>query len=151
MKNVSFTGIKRRRVPLARCARVPRATGFASSWQGGSFAPRCIPETRSFAPWTTPRRSASGHLTGGDFALPTAPIDQAYAAMDLHEGYAPIDRSGAFAPLPHEPDGVPPRCPCPTVPIGCALPEPDRRERRGKDRVNEMFRGSGLSWIMRNL
>jgi len=61
---------------LARCARLYRATGFASSWQGGSFAPRCIPRTRSVAPWTTPRRSASGHLTGGDFALPTAPIEQ---------------------------------------------------------------------------
>jgi len=107
MKNASFTGRKAVAIPLARCARVPRATAPSgrSSWQGGSFAPRCIPQTRSFAPWTTPRRSASGHLTGGDFALPTAPIDQAYAAMDLHEGCAPIDRSGAFAPLPPRTDG----------------------------------------------
>ena len=29
-------------------------------------------------------------------------IDQAYAAMDLHEGCAPIDRSGAFVPLPRD-------------------------------------------------
>ena len=48
------------RVPLARCAFViprrgtPNATGFASSWQGGSFAPRCIPQSRTFGPCTRP-------------------------------------------------------------------------------------------------
>lgn len=48
------------RVTLARCAFViprrgtPNATGFASSWQGGSFAPRCIPRSRTFGPSTRP-------------------------------------------------------------------------------------------------
>ena len=86
-------------IPLARCARVPRATvrlTALSSWQGGSFAPRCIPRTRSVAPWTSPDAlrlldfrpggvSPSGHLTRGaflprldpqtegDFALPPDP------------------------------------------------------------------------------
>lgn len=51
---------KGRRVPLARCAFViprrgtPNATGFASSWQGGSFAPRCIPQSRTFGRCTRP-------------------------------------------------------------------------------------------------
>ena len=41
--------------------------------------------------------------TGEDFALPLDPHRPgACAAMDLHEGYAPIDGSGAFAPLPHD-------------------------------------------------
>ena len=44
-------------------------------------------------------------------------VDQAGAAMDLHEGCAPVDRSGAF---------VPP-LPRPTVPIGWALSGLSRR------------------------
>ena len=45
------------------------------------------------SPWTLDRVETS--------LSPRTPIDQAYAAMDLHEGYAPVDRSGASAPLPH--------------------------------------------------
>jgi len=62
---------------LARCARLYRA-----SWQGGSFAPRCIPRTRSVAPWTSPDAlrlldfrpggvSPSGHLTAVSTAAST--------------------------------------------------------------------------------
>lgn len=75
-------------LPLARCASViprrglPDAIGFASSWQGGSFAPRCIPRTRSVAPWTSPDAlrlldfrpggvSPSGHLTAVSTAAST--------------------------------------------------------------------------------
>ena len=74
-------------VPLARCARVPRATAPCgrSSWQGGSFAPRCIPRSRSFAPCTSPDvlrlldfRPGRFHQPLdprplGDFALPPDP------------------------------------------------------------------------------
>ena len=45
------------RVPLARCAAVippPPLPVGRSSWQGGSFAPRCIPRTMGFARWTRP-------------------------------------------------------------------------------------------------
>src|SRR5450755_2980373 len=84
-----FTGrVKREEnliaIPLARCARVPRATApyGRSSWQGGSFAPRCIPRTRSVAPWTSPDAlrlldfrpggvSPSGHLTAVSTAAST--------------------------------------------------------------------------------
>jgi hypothetical protein len=75
-------------IPLARCARVPRATApfGRSSWEGGSFAPRCIPRTRSVARWTTPDalrlldfRPGRFHQPldprpWGDFALPPAPL-----------------------------------------------------------------------------
>ena len=46
-----------RRVPLARCAAVlppPPLPDGRSSWQGGSFAPRCIPRSRTFGPCTRP-------------------------------------------------------------------------------------------------
>ena len=45
------------RVPLARCAAVippPPLPDGRSSWQGGSFAPRCIPRSRTFGPCTRP-------------------------------------------------------------------------------------------------
>jgi hypothetical protein len=77
-----------RRVPLARCAAVippPPLPAGRSSWQGGSFAPRCIPRTRSVAPWTSPDalrlldfRPGRFHQPldprpWGDFALPPDP------------------------------------------------------------------------------
>jgi hypothetical protein len=47
-----------RRVPLARCAAVtpppPLSLRPRSSWQGGSFAPRCIPQSRTFGRCTRP-------------------------------------------------------------------------------------------------
>jgi len=46
------------RGPLARCAAVipppPLSLRPRSSWQGGSFAPRCIPRSRTFGPCTRP-------------------------------------------------------------------------------------------------
>lgn len=72
----------------ARCARRTRATvrlTALSSWQGGSVAPRCIPRTRSVAPWTSPDalrlldfRPGRFHQPLdprplGDFALPPDP------------------------------------------------------------------------------
>ena len=75
-------------IPLARCARVPRATvrlKALSSCQGGHFVPRLIPQTRSVAPWTTPDalrlldfRPGRFHQPldprpVGDFALPPDP------------------------------------------------------------------------------
>jgi hypothetical protein len=85
-------------IPLARCARLYRATGSASSWQG-AFQPRCIPRTRSFAAWTTPMRSASGHLTGGDFALPTAPIEQGVPPLHPDHGVPPVDPDEGPCPI----------------------------------------------------
>jgi hypothetical protein len=146
--------------PLARCASViprrgtPDATGFASSCQGGRFAPRCIPQTRSFAPWTSPDAlrlldcrpggvSPSGHLTAvstaastrrafvpsmdlqtvGDFALPPDPHRPGVCRLGPARGFcAHRPQRGFRAPAPRT-GGVPPRCPCPTVPIGCARPE----------------------------
>ena len=85
-------------IPLARCARVPRATvrlKALSSCQGGRFAPRCIPQTRSVAPWTSPDAlrlldfrpggvSPSGHLTAVSTAAPTR---RAFVpSMDLQTG-----------------------------------------------------------------
>jgi len=61
-----------------------------SSWQGRSFAPHCIPRTRrAFVPSMDLRPRE-------DFALPSDPIDQAYAAMDPQgQGFrAPAPRTG---------------------------------------------------------
>jgi hypothetical protein len=80
---------------LARCARYSRAIvrlAALSSWQGGSFAPRCIPQTRSVAPWTSPEAlrlldfrpggvSPSGHPTA---VSPAASTRRAFVpSMDL--------------------------------------------------------------------
>lgn len=84
--------------PLARCARVPRATvrlTALSSWQGGSFAPRCIPQSRTFGPCTRPDAlrlldfrpggvSPSGHPTAVSAAASTR---RAFVpSMDLQTG-----------------------------------------------------------------
>lgn len=142
------------RVPLARCARVPRATvrlSALSSWQGGSFAPRCIPRTMAFRRWTRPDAlrlldfrpggvSPSGHPTAvspaastrrafvpsmdlqtvGDFALPPDPHRPGVCRHGPARGLcAHRPKRGSRAPAPRT-GRVPPRCPCPTVPIGCA-------------------------------
>ena len=147
---------------LARCASViprrgtPDAIGFASSWQGGSFAPRCIPRTRAFRPWTRPKalrpldfRPGALHRPGplpavspaastrrafvpsmdlqtkGDFALPLDPFRPAVCRHGPARGLcAHRPQRGFRAPAPRT-GSVPPRCPCPPVPIGCA-----RRRRR---------------------
>jgi hypothetical protein len=133
-------------VPLARCARADRATArlaALSSWQGGSFAPRCIPRTRSFAPWTSPDAlrlldfrpggvSPSGHPTAVSAAASTR---RAFVpSMDLQtEGdfALPLDthrpavrrldqRQGFRAHGPRR-GGVPcPRLPANPGRIGCA-------------------------------
>ena len=138
-------------LPLARCASViprrgtPDAIGFASSWQGGSFAPRCIPRTRSVAPWTSPKAlrlldfrpggvSPSGHLTAVSTAASTR---RAFVpSMDLQTGEdfaLPLDphrpgvcrhgpARGLCAPRPQRGFRAP--APRPTVrPVGCARPE----------------------------
>lgn len=135
-------------LPLARCASViprrgtPDAIGFASSWQGGSFAPRCIPRTRSVAPWTSPDAlrlldfrpggvSPSGHLTAVSTAASTR---RAFVpSMDLQTG-----EDFALPLAPHRPGvcrhgparglcarrpqrGFRAPAPRPTVrPVGCA-------------------------------
>ena len=145
-------------IPLARCARVPRATApfGRSSCKGGHFVPRLIPRTRAFRRWTRPDAlrlldfrpggvSPSGHLTavsiaastrrafvpsmdlqtGEDFALPLDPHRPGVCRHGPARGLcAHRPQRGFRAPAPRT-DGVPPRCPCPTVPIGCA-----RRSRR---------------------
>jgi hypothetical protein len=138
-------------LPLARCASViprrgtPDATGFASSWQGASFAPRCIPQTRAFSRWTRPDAlrlldfrpggvSPSGHLTAVSTAASTR---RAFVpSMDLQTG-----EDFALPPDPHRPGvcrhgparglcahrpqrGFRAPAPRPTVrPIGCAPEE----------------------------
>ena len=132
-------------IPLARCAAVvppPPLTDVRSSWQGGSFAPRCIPRTRAFRPWTRPKAlrpldfrpggvSPSGHLTAVSAAASTR---RAFVpSMDLQT-------AGDFAlpPDPHRPGvcrhgparrlcaprpqrGFRAPAPRPTVrPVGCA-------------------------------
>jgi len=59
------------------------------------FRQRLRPGEPSCPPWTS--------RPGKTSLSPWPPIDQACAAMDLHEGRAPLDRSGAFAPLPRDP------------------------------------------------
>ena len=138
-------------LPLGRCAPViprrgtPDATGFASSWQGGSFAPRCIPRTRAFSRWTRPDAlrlldirpggvSPFGHLTAVSTAASTR---RAFVpSMDLQTG-----EDFALPPDPHRPGvcrhgparglcahrpqrGFRAPAPRPTVrPVGCARPE----------------------------
>ena len=145
-------------IPLARCARVPRATApfGRSSCKRGHFVPRLIPRTRAFRRWTRPDAlrlldfrpggvSPSGHLTavstaastrrafvpsmdlqtGGDFALPLDPHRPGVCRHGPARGLcAHRPQRGFRAPAPRT-GGVPPRCPCPTVPMGCA-----RRRRR---------------------
>ena len=140
-------------IPLARCARVPRATAPVgrSSCKGGHFVPRLIPRTRAFGRWTRPDAlrlldfrpggvSPSGHLTavstaastrrafvpsmdlqaGEDFALP---LDAHRPGVCRHRPARGLcahrPQPGFRAPAPRT-GGVPPRCPCPTVPVGCA-------------------------------
>ena len=86
-------------IPLARWVRVkprPRsAFGFTPLGKGVASPPVASPGPGgpSCPPWTSRPWETS--------LSPRTPIDQAYAAMDPHEGSAPIDRSGASAPLPH--------------------------------------------------
>ena len=134
-------------LPLARCARVPRATApyGRSSCQGGSFAHRCIPQTRAFSRWTRLDAlrlldfrpggvSPSGHLTAVSTAASTR---RAFVpSMDLQTGEdfaLPLDphRPGVCRHGParglcaHRPQrGFRAPAPRPTVrPVGCARPE----------------------------
>ena len=131
-------------LPLARCARLYRATApfGRSSWQGGSFAPRCIPQSRTFGPCTRPDAlclldfrpggvSPSGHPTAVSTAAPTR---RAFVpSMDLQTGEdfaLPLDphRPGVCRHGParglcaHRPQrGFRAPAPRPTVrPVGCA-------------------------------
>jgi hypothetical protein len=136
---------KGRRVPLARCASViprrgtPDATGFASSWQGGSFAPRCIPRTRAFRRWTRPDAlrlldfrpggvSPSGHPTAVSTAASTR---RAFVpSMDLQTG-----EDFALPPDPHRP-GVCRHGPCtravrPSTAAGLSRPCPTTNRQAG--------------------
>jgi hypothetical protein len=61
---------------FARCARYDRAVAplkCRSSWQGGSFAPRCIPRTRAFRPWTRPDALRLLDFRPGRFHQPLDP------------------------------------------------------------------------------
>ncbi len=135
-------------LPLARCARADRATAHLtalSSWQGGSFAPRCIPRTRSVAPWTSPDAlrlldfrpggvSPSGHLTAVSTAAPTRRAFMPSMDLQTGEDFAlPSDphRPGVRRHGParglcaHRPQrGFRAPAPRPTVrPVGCAPEE----------------------------
>src|ERR1017187_3749187 len=77
------------RSQVVRGITAPPLAEARSTWQGGSFAPPCLPRTRAFRPRPPPNRT---------------PIDQPSAVWT---------RARAFAPMDHEPEGVPPRCPCP--------------------------------------
>ncbi len=100
-------------VPLARCACViprrgtPDATGFASSWQGGSFAPRCIPRTRAFSRWTRPDALRLLDFRPGRVA-PPGPLPAVSAAASTRRAFVPsmdLQTVGDFAlpPDPHRP------------------------------------------------
>jgi hypothetical protein len=96
-------------MPLARCARVPRATApfGRSSCKGGHFVPRLIPRTRAFRRWTRPDAlrlldfrpggvSPSGHPTAVSAAASTR---RAFVpSMDLQTG-----EDFALPPDPHRP------------------------------------------------
>ena len=112
-----YTTEKAIAIPLARCAAVlppPPLTDVRSSWQGGSFAPRCIPRTRAFRPWTRPKAlrpldfrpggvSPSGHptmgaflprldpQTEGDFALPLDTHRPGFRSHGPRQGFAPLE------------------------------------------------------------
>jgi len=133
-------------IPLARCARVPRATAPVgrSSCKGGHFVPRLIPQTRAFRRWTRPDAlrlldfrpggvSPSGHLTAVSTAASTR---RAFVpSMDLQTGEdfaLPLDphrpgvcrhgpARGLCAARPQRDRRAP--APRPTVrPVGCAPP-----------------------------
>ena len=131
-------------IPLARCARVPRATAPVgrSSCKGGHFVPRLIPQSRTFGPCTRPDAlrlldfrpggvSPSGHLTAVSTAASTR---RAFVpSMDLRTGEdfaLPLDplRPGVCRHGParglgaHRPQrGCRAPAPRPTVrPVGCA-------------------------------
>jgi hypothetical protein len=142
------------RSQVVRGITAPPLAEARSTWQGGSFAPRCIPRTRAFRPWTRPKalrpldfRPGALHRPGplpavspaastrrafvpsmdlqtvGDFALPPDPHRPGVCRLGPARGFcAHRPQRGFRAPAPRT-GGVPPRCPCPTVPIGCARPE----------------------------
>lgn len=79
-------------LPLARCARVPRATvrlTALSSCRRGFCHPRSgLPPSEGYAPVDRTRRAFAPSMdlqTRGDFALPMDPMDQGPCPMDLRE------------------------------------------------------------------
>ena len=114
-------------VPLARCARVPRATAPCgrSSWQGGSFAPRCIPRSRSFAPCTSPDVLRLLDFRPGRFHQPLDPRPLGDFALPPDPHRPGVCRHGPARGLcAHRPQrGFRAPAPRPTVrPVGCASP-----------------------------
>src|ERR1019366_6845416 len=91
---------KGRRVPLARCARVPRATARLaahSSWSGGlPHPPLTIPPVQGRRPVYPAGRAfvpSPSLLIVGDFALPRTPIAQGPCPVDprrLRSAPAPL-------------------------------------------------------------
>jgi hypothetical protein len=87
---------------LARCARGSRATArltARSSWQGGSFAPRCIPRTRAFRPWTRPKALRPLDFRPGALHRP-GPLPAVSPAASTRRAFVPsmdLQTKGDFA------------------------------------------------------
>lgn len=110
-------------IPLARCARVPRATAPCgrSSCKGGSFAPRLIPRSRSVAPSTSPDALRLLDFRPGRFHQPLDPRPCGDFALPPDPHRPGVCRHGPARGLcAHRPQrGFRAPAPRPTVPIGC--------------------------------
>ena len=95
-ENSRFTAL------VARCARGSRAAArltARSSWQGGSFAPRCIPRTRAFRPWTRPKALRPLDCRPGALHRP-GPLPAVSSAASTRRAFVPsmdLQTRGDFA------------------------------------------------------
>src|SRR5450759_389451 len=105
-----FTGMEKVTSLRSQDVRVFHAQPLAearSSWQGGSFAPRCIPRTRAFRPWTRPKALRPLDFRPGALHCP-GPLPAVSAAASTRRAFVPsmdLQTVGDFAlPLdPHRP------------------------------------------------
>src|ERR1035437_2941447 len=75
-----------------------------STWQGGSFAPHCIPRTRAFRPWTRPKALRPLDCRPGALHCP-GPLPAVSPAASTRRAFVPsmdLQTVGDFA-LPSDP------------------------------------------------
>jgi hypothetical protein len=95
------------RSQVVRGITAPPLAEARSTWQGGSFAPRCIPRTRAFRPWTRPKALRPLDFRPGALHRP-GPLPAVSPAASTRRAFVPsmdLQTVGDFAlpPDPHRP------------------------------------------------
>src|ERR1017187_7126856 len=95
------------RSQVVRGITAPPLAEARPTWQGGSFAPRCIPRTRAFRPWTRPKALRPLDFRPGALHRPGPPPAVSPAASTRRAFVPSMDLQtvGDFAlpPDPHRP------------------------------------------------